>query len=196
MREEICTKNIIIETLLENQKVSQTQNFNETLKLNTQKDNYIKQKNVIKNKDVKKQDNGIKINNRFEALKDDFNDNYNNTHDPVGNNVNIENTTKQNQQRKSVKTPPRRPSVVINHHPENQTDFKSRTVPDSPSKNVSSELHANENVNLDCSSTSTDKKLFIFSDSIPKAIKMRDFNKHTTDWGKATLKAFPGATTK
>ena len=72
-------------------------------------------------------------------MKDDFNDNYNNTHDPVGNNVNIENTTKQNQQRKSVKTPPRRPSVVINHHPENQTDFKSRTVPDSPSKNVSSD---------------------------------------------------------
>ena len=75
LREEICTKNIIIETLLENQKVSQTQNFNETLKLNTQMDNYIKRKNVIKNKDVKKQDNVIKINNCFEALKDDFKDN-------------------------------------------------------------------------------------------------------------------------
>ena len=25
---------------------------------------------------------------------------------------------------------------------------------------------------------------------------MKDFNKHTTNWGKATMKAFPGATTK
>ena len=79
------------------------------------------------------------------------------------------------------KSPHKRPPVVINQFPENQTDFTSlRTVPGEKRYRNAVKTKYNSNIK-------------IFSDSIPRGIRMRDFNKFVRVW-KAKLQCFPGTT--
>ena len=69
----------------------------------------------------------------------------------------------------------RRPSLVVNNHPENQHVFK--TV---PGNRTYSDI------------TKKGKDIKIFADSIPRCLRMNEFNRFINS-GKAYLKAFPGA---
>ena len=73
------------------------------------------------------------------------------------NNKNVEN----------IQRPGRRPQVVVNQHPENQTVFNKK-LPLVPGKKSYSES---------VKGRSTGKDVFIFSDSLPKGIRMYEFNK-------------------
>ena len=80
-------------------------------------------------------------------------------------------------------SPNKRPPVVINQFPENQTDFtRLRTVPDEKpySNTVKSRFKCH---------------IKIFSHSIRRVIRMRDFNKFVR-FGKEKLQCFLGATSK
>ena len=74
---------------------------------------------------------------------------------------------------RSDKLPLKRPTVVCNNHPENQ--------------DVINKSYNNEK--------STGKNIKIISDSIPRGLRMYEFNHYVTS-GKAHLKAFLGATAK
>ena len=79
------------------------------------------------------------------------------------------------------KSPNKRPPVVINQFPENQADFtRFCTVPSK--KPYSNAMKTRYNGDIK-----------IFSDSIPRGIRMRDFNKFIKV-GKTKLQCFPGAT--
>ena len=78
----------------------------------------------------------------------------------------------------------RRPPVVINNNPENQNIFNRK--PTVPGEKTYSESIKNRNKS----------NTLIFSDSIPKGIKMFHFNKRLVNNNKAQLISFPGATSK
>ena len=88
------------------------------------------------------------------------------------------------QRRTPTFTPPKtyiRPMTVTNKRPENQHVFTRNTTV--PGNSTYSEI------------TKHGRKTIILSDSIPKGIRMREFNKHLNG-SKAHIKAFPGATAK
>ena len=75
------------------------------------------------------------------------------------------------------KSPNKRPPVVINQFPENQTDFtRFRTVPGEKPYNNTWKTRYNGNIK-------------IFSDSIPRGIRMRNFNKFVK-WEKPNFNVF------
>ena len=67
-------------------------------------------------------------------------------------------------------------NVVINNHPENQHNFR----------NIPRDVAANHR---------EEKNIKIISDSIPRGLKMREFNSYIKG-GRAHIKAFQGATAK
>ena len=76
-----------------------------------------------------------------------------------------------------------RPEVVINQYPENQTVYpRKRIVPETNSYN---ETLANSQTNS--------HNIKIFSDSIPKGIRIKQMNKRIRN-GNARIHSFPGAT--
>ena len=78
----------------------------------------------------------------------------------------------------------KRPSFIPNHHEENQQDFRKSKQ---PSKTYSEAVNS-ENCRAK-------KKTIIFTDSIPKGIRMREFNYFIKN-GTAQMKCFPRATSK
>ena len=95
-----------------------------------------------------------------------------------------------NRQYKKSALPPknlnRRPSVVINKNTENQHNFqkvKHHAVNDRNIRYEESRLRNRKK----------SKRIIMFSDSIPKGIRIREFNRYITN-ATARLKSFPGAT--
>ena len=81
----------------------------------------------------------------------------------------------------NVKALNRRPQVCINRYPETQTVFKE--LPVVPGRKSYSDSVKNRSSNRD---------VFIFTDSIAKGIRMHEFNRYVTN-GNAKLLSFPGA---
>ena len=81
----------------------------------------------------------------------------------------------------TIKVMIKRPQVVVNNHPENQTVFKKLPL-------IPGEKRYSDAV------TSTAKKndILIFTDSLPKGIRMYEFNR-SSKHGNAKLLCFPGA---
>ena len=85
----------------------------------------------------------------------------------------------------------RRLAVVINKNPENDCMFRrTEAVTTAPgnkmySKAASTNLRNNEG----------SKRIYIISDSIPKILKMKEFNRLSSS-GKTYIRAFPGATAR
>ena len=128
--------------------------------------------------------NGINLENRFEDLPYESDDDYSN--ETVINKRTSENNNDKSDQihdtnitnRKSIN---RRPQVVSNNHPENQHSFRSV-----PGNNLYNEAVTNYR---------EEKNISIISDSIPRGLRMREFNTYIKG-GRAHLKAFQGATAK
>ena len=81
----------------------------------------------------------------------------------------------------TIKVPIKRPQVVINNHPENQTVFKK--LPLIPGEKSYSDA---------VTSTAKKNDILIFTDSLPKEIRMCEFNR-LSKHGNAKLLCFPGA---
>ena len=82
-------------------------------------------------------------------------------------------TSTRKRTRNNISSKARRPSVVVNNHPENQHSFGRK-------------ISAPE-------SKFSKRKIVIFSDSIPRGIRLREFN-YWLHKGYAQLKSFPGGT--
>ena len=95
------------------------------------------------------------------------------------------------QNKKSASSPKnlkRRTFVVINKKEQNQRNFqrlKHHAVNDRSIHHEESRLRNRRKI----------KRIIMFSDSIPKGIRIREFNCHITN-ATANLKSFPGATSK
>ena len=84
-------------------------------------------------------------------------------------------TSTRKRTRNNISSKARRPSVVVNNHPENQHSFGRKfSAPESKFSK---------------------RKIVIFSDSIPRGIRLREFN-YWLHKGYAQLKSFPGGTSK
>ena len=92
--------------------------------------------------------------------------------------------TVRNSQQTSKHNSKRRPPVVVNTHPENQTTFSK--VPIFP---------GNKSYSDALTKKAEQENILIFSDSIPSRIKMYNFNKALKN-GKAKHLSFPGTKTK
>ena len=79
------------------------------------------------------------------------------------------------------KSDKRRPQVVVNNFPENQDLFQRPKI-----------VPGNKSYSEAVKST---RKIIVFGDSIPRGIKMNEFNRHVQR-GFAKMKSFPGATSK
>ena len=82
----------------------------------------------------------------------------------------------------SQNTGSKRPSVVINKYPERQTDFSRPPV--IPGTKLFSEASQ---------PSKSQRNILIFTDSIPKGIRIREFNRFIKN-GKTKMVSFPGAT--
>ena len=121
------------------------------------------------------------ISNRFETLLIENNENdcnIENGNYEVNNNNNLHNGFNKN--RGLATAVKRRSSVVINQHPENQHDFRKIVRPGNSSYS---------------DVTRHGKNIKIISDSIPKGLRMYEFNRYIKS-GKASIITFPGATAK
>ena len=76
-----------------------------------------------------------------------------------------------------------RPEVVINQYPENQTVYPRKRI--IPGTNSYSESLGNSQTNS--------RNIKIFSDSIPKGIRIKQMNQQIKN-GNARIHSFPGAT--
>ena len=90
--------------------------------------------------------------------------------------------------KESVQAIKRRPNVVTNNNPENQSLFNRKPTVKAtvPGENTYSEVTRNRNKS----------NVLIFSDSIPKGIKMYQLNKRLPNNNRAQLISFPGASSK
>ena len=88
----------------------------------------------------------------------------------------------------------KRPPIVINNFPENQTVFpKKKIVPgELPFSDVVKNKATNP-LNDAVKNKTTNPTIKIFSDSIAKGIRLREFNQYVKS-GKARMHCFPGAT--
>ena len=216
--EEIATKNIIIEFLSENFNQNTNSSYNnknkdivteiqENKNCEPPKDSSFKRPIDSINKRFNESLNTVNSNsivsqNRFATLyNDESNTDTNeqsNENDvittsfkkisEVDNNRHKNNLKQvQHHQYNKNNSPNRRPRVVINQHPEKQTVFaRPRTVPGDRSYSDAARIEANK-------SNNTNMK--IFSDSIPRGIRIRDFNRFIKS-GNARLYGFPGASSK
>ena len=120
--------------------------------------------------------------NRYESLFQETNEHVNkiiNDNDNTNSVHNNRNMNGRSESRSEISKG--RPTVVINQHPENQTVFRGNVI--KPGNSSYSDI------------TSYGKKIKIISDSIPKGIRMREFNQWLGS-GTASIVSFPGATTK
>ena len=90
----------------------------------------------------------------------------------------------------SVQVVKRRPSVVTNNYPENQTVFNRKITPKPTVPGEKSYSEATRNNNRYKSN------VIIFSDSIPKGMKIYQLNKRLNNNNRAQLVSFPGDTSK
>ena len=126
----------------------------------------------------------ISFTNRYNHLSQEGNEcikEYDNNDDDNRNNIDLTEIKTSTLQRRTL--PPRRPSVVINWKPENQNLFNGRSTNTVPGNSSYKRI------------TEHGKNTTILSDSIPKGIRMWEFNRHLNS-GKAHIKPFPGATSK
>ena len=142
----------------------------------------LSQKNISVNSKI----NEIELKNKYDVLytKDNYEQNYDAIIEKNHTNTTMENITKRKHKRSENNiTKQRRPAVVTNKNPENDHGYeKVRVVPGQ--KLYSEALGSKET-----------RKIKIFSDSIPKSINMREFNRLCMN-GKSQLKSFPGATAR
>ena len=82
----------------------------------------------------------------------------------------------------------RRPPVVINKKPENQHNFQRVNHHAVNDRNIDHEESRFKN-------RRKIKRIIMFSDSIPKGIRIREFNRYITN-ATARLKSFTGVTSK
>ena len=201
MWEEIATKNIIIKFLSENFNQNTNSSYNnknkdivtkiqENKNWETPKDSSFKRPIDSINKRFNESlnntvnSNGIVSQNRFATLYNDESNNDTNEQSnendviitsfknisEVDNNRHKNNLKQvQHHQYSKINSPNRRPQVVINQHPEKQIVFtRPRTVPGDRSYSDAARIKVNKSNNTD---------IKIFSDSIPRGISIRDFNR-------------------
>ena len=184
------TKTLIIKTLSENlntvTKEKNTASYNHN-KLNTdQYQNFQYPKKFVsisRKSNIANETEGISVSpNPFELLE------HNNVQYKIldENNSNIQNTMMNPviNPNDNIQVVKRRPNVVINNHPENQNVFNRKPIV--PGERTYSETIKNRNKS----------NTLIFSDSIPKGIKMFQFNKRLVNNNRAQLISFPGASSK
>ena len=188
LKNELASKNKIIEILHENSiryNATSTQNFKNSYKFQTSR-----KSSDMNNKSKKANEFVLPIHNKYQCLETTENQSNGENRDKITNQINddeengelvptqpLSNSFLQSEVRK-------RPSIVINHHEENQQEFrKNKTKSKIYSEAISSEKNE------------TKKKTIIFTDSIPKGIRMKEFN-HFIKNGTAQMKCFPGATSK
>ena len=171
LKMEITELRDFIKDLIGNFTDSRRNHSTETLKTNPTTNSF---KEVKKSKSTKMYSKAINTDksftNRFSVLRISEEDSNDGDVDDVGDRL-----IKNNGQPQGRVMSTRRPSIVVNRHPENQTIFNNRRI------------------------TSEVSSIKIVSDSIPKGIRMREFNEclnKYNDVGKTHLKAFPGTTTK
>ena len=205
LKEEISSKNLIIKILAENTYNSANSKSNNSpcrcgncrcgnfQNLNSRCSNRLNsplQNDVVNLKKLVKEGNDIDFQistpNRFNHLIVDEP-----SREDVGQVGQLHTANCQN--KKSALSPPkknlnRRPPVVINKKPENQHNFqrvKHHAVNDGNIRHEESRL----------GNRRKSKRIIMYSDSIPKGIRIREFNRSITN-ATARLKSFPGAASK
>ena len=88
----------------------------------------------------------------------------------------------------------KRPPVVVNNFPENQNVFSNkRIVPGNNSYNDAAKKNMDKSIEANKAGKMNNQNIKIFTDSIPKGIKMKELNRHVHS-GNAKMYCFPGAT--
>ena len=190
LKEELATKNIIIQTFVENQNslMRDIGKFSQPSHENSNE--FVKPKEHIKSNKIRTLNDNNEIiitENRFDVLCNDKENHENDinitTDDEViitYNQTNNSNVDKTFITTRTTKASKGRPSVVVNQHPENQTVFGNIVRPGNSS--YSDITRYGKNIKIIC-------------DSIPKGLRMYEFNKYVES-GRASIATFPGATAK
>ena len=188
LKEENENKNIIIKTLLENQKIliQDEKNAKNVKNIKNMKQFPVEDEFIYPKRRNKEVLNLNRVSNKFKSnwqlpLQNHFsslnlNDDINSTESD--NDTNDVTSTKRVTNKTKTK---RRPSPVINQFPENEKSFVNRR-----------RLSNRKTIIPIEKDDSRLKTTTILSDSIPKRFNMKDFNESMND-GRTYLKSFPGA---
>ena len=183
LKNELASKNKIIEILHENSlrcnDISTQQNFKNIDEFQT-----IRTSSRVNRKANQANEFVLPTSNRYQCFDTADNVIFSTNNEKINDNDNYRKPTPIQTSSNKGNDVRKRPSFIPNHHEENQQDFRKSKQ---PSKTYSEAVNS-ENCRAK-------KKTIIFTDSIPKGIRMREFNYFIKN-GTAQMKCFPGATSK
>ena len=183
LKNELASKNKIIEILHENyircNDISTQQNFKNIDEFQT-----IRTSSRVNSKANQANEFALPTSNRYQCFDTTDKVIFSTKNEKINDNDNYRKPTPIQTSSNKGSDVRKRPSFIPNNHEENQQNFRKRKQ---PSKTYSEAVNS-ENCRAK-------KKTIIFTDSIPKGIRRKEFNNFIKN-GTAQMKCFPGATSK